>query len=1013
MKSIEIHGFKSFAEKTFLSFLPPKGDHQSITVIVGPNGSGKSNVSDAIRWVLGEQSMKQLRGKKSSDIIFAGSVGKGQMSVASVTLILDNSDNRVSLDYEEVVISRRLYKTGDSEYLVNGNAVRLLDLQLLLAEAQFGHGSYSVIGQGMIDRLLLQSPQERKDFFDEATGIKEFQIKRHQAMLKLRRSREHMEQADMLLQEISPRLRSLSRQVKKLEQRQSLENKLTAAQEQYYVTLWSHHHGQSSALEEKLSRVKAVVEEEEAHVNTIQEELAGYAKEEPRQDIFDGLQQAYDDIVKKKHDLEREQAILAGRMQIEYSKAGKQQIGWLEQKVVSLSKNQADISKDLEALEKKASEVSQQYSAAKQEIQERELERTELRSRLMSLEQRQVQAQHTRDYRQFTGMRAVEGILSAKTDFGTVYGTVSELARVPDEYTTALDAAAGGHLTSIVVAEDRTAQRCIEYLRSERLGYATFLPVSRIKPRFIPKDLDHILGMEGVHGFAAELISHEKKFNDLFSYVLGSTLVVENIDIAREIGIGRVRMVTLDGDVMETSGSMKGGYRKRKFGDLSFANSAVSLGGEDGAEFEKEIQSTKEALHFIEEELEKNRTSLFSLESKREVAVGQKSAILTKKQELDTEVASMKQELSLHTMSSEDYDEVMKEVSVQKDNNEAQIKRIEEELLVAKEKLSAFHADEEKKKQAVFTLQDELQKKQEILTNIVSERNEFLIRLAKIETKLEDLEDELYQELRVSARDLAERIESEKSIEDIDEFQSDIQKLKYRLSLIGGIDEEVVAEYKETRERHDGLASQLDDLDKTIDDLESLVAELDTVMKKRREKTFRLIRKEFKRYFSILFEGGKADIIQLYTDEVEKPVEEEIDEEQMEDVAEGGEVSAKKKRKKKIFAGIEVEACPPGKKIKNIQALSGGERTLTSLALLCAILHTNPSPFVVLDEVEAALDEANTLRFTRILQELSSRSQFILITHNRATMHAADAMYGVTMGNDGISKLVSVSLEGK
>jgi len=1016
LKSIDIHGFKSFAEKTVLEFLPPqkKEAKQSITAIVGPNGSGKSNVSDAIRWVLGEQRMTQLRGKKGADIIFAGSEGKGQMSVASVLMTLDNSDGRVPIEYEEVVIGRKYYRSGESEYVINGNSVRLIDLQLLLAKAQFGQGSYSVVGQGMIDKLILQTPQERKAFFDEAAGIKEFQIKRHQAWLKLNRSREHISQAELLLGEISPRLKTLTRQVKKLEERQSVEQELRESQEQYYVTLHNHHQSGIQVHQTLLAESDEMHTSLQQELLAIQEELAALAKEASRQDVFAALQQEYQDVQKKKNDHERELAILKGRLQTAYSQAGKHQVGWLESKVDTLASDVGSVAKDLKGVKDSIRETAEAVQGLQKNIQEKELERTELAAKIVNAEQRARDVQHEQSYRQYTGIRAVEAVLSERHAFpGDVYGTVAQLGRVDTKYTTALDAAAGGRLSSLVVATDRVAEACIQFLRREQFGYATFLPLNKIRERPLPGNMDQYMGMPGVHGFAIDLVRFEQKFFQVFSYVLGGTLIVDDIATAREVGIGRVRMVTLTGDILETSGSMKGGYRKRKTSDLSFANSGFYESQQDSDAQMQNALDMKKELEVIEQDLRDCYGQKQTYAVTQESLSNKRALLEEKKHALDAEQATLKQELSLHTMSKSDYDATMKDLDKERKDVEQQLEDVEKVQLSIEKKIAKFNEDEEKKKQRIFDLQNAMQEKQTALNTVTESRNKAQVEIAKLETKVEDLEHELYQELHMSAASLSKSIESSLTIEQLEAVQQQIQKLKYKLSLIGGIDEEVVQEYEETKARHEGLSEQLDDLGKTIKDMELLIAELDEVMRKKRNKAFREIKKEFKRYFEILFEGGQADLVEVYGDEKKKSEDEESGEgeEVVEEVVEEDEKSTKKKRGKKILAGIDIKACPPGKKIKNIQVLSGGERTMTSIALICAILHTNPPPFVVLDEVEAALDEANTIRFTSILHELSLQSQFILITHNKATMHAADALYGVTMGQDGVSKLLSVKLE--
>jgi chromosome segregation protein len=1016
LKSVEIHGFKSFAQKTVLDFPNGNNGRHTITAIVGPNGSGKSNVADAVRWVMGEQSIKAIRGKKGEDIIFTGSESKGQMGMASVTLTLDNSDKRVDIDFDELVITRRYYRSGDSDYIINGKNVRLLDLQLLLAKAQFGQGSYSVIGQGMIDRLLLQSPQERKDFFDEASGIKEFQIKRHQAALKLRRTKENIDQADLLLNEVAPRLRSLSRQVKKLEKRKDVELQLREAQEQYYCTLYNYNQTNLNDLTRDLVEVNKEYNEVNEKLTSVQKELAELAREESRQQQFENLQREYQEVLRKKNSLESARAVLQGKLQTEYSKAGKQNIGWLESKIEEFKNDQAKVDKELSEAENLMDKTGDEILSQKQRLEHLSVERTEIRGKIAGLEQRMVQTKSEQNYLQYSGLKAVQAVLEERHRLGNIYGTVAQLGEVDEKYRLALDVAAGGHLASIVVDNGKTAQTCIQYLREHHLGVATFLPLDKIKPRFLPSNIQELIEREGVHGLATDLVKYGDKFSDIFSYALGSTLIVDNIDVAREIGLGKVRMVTLDGDVLDTSGSMKGGFRqkdKRKGMSFSHGDSPYLVQGEM-MDFEEEISGLQNKLNKSEIEYEKFQENLHELQSQAHIAGSNAQMFGTQKQDIDRELSSMEHELSLYTMSPEEITVSMKDVQKEKNNLDREVKNLEKELKDVEDRIEEFNSGEEKKKKRIFALQEVMQEEQQKLNKIVDTRNEKRVTVAKLETKQEDLANDVYQELHTSLQSVLGREPKLVEVDKLEEVQQNIQKLKYSLSLIGGIDEEVVEEYEETKERHDGLVEQLDDLKKATEDLESMVADLDVVMKKKRDKAFKQIKKEFSRYFSLLFDGGKAELSEIYGDMKDEEVDpaEEIEGVEGEELeVEEGVEEKKRTRKKKVLLGIDVTACPPGKRIKNIAALSGGERTMTSIALVCAILHTNPSPFVVLDEVEAALDEANTLRFTKILQELADQSQFILITHNRATMHSADALYGVTMGNDGISHLLSVDMQ--
>ncbi|TSC83729.1 MAG: Uncharacterized protein G01um101413_869 [Parcubacteria group bacterium Gr01-1014_13] len=861
LKRLEIKGFKSFADKTVLDFLPYKNNRYSITAVVGPNGSGKSNISDAVRWVMGEQSLKTLRGKKNEDVIFSGSTTKGQLSAAEVMMVLDNSDGRLMSDYPEITVGRRLYRSGEGEYLINNNPVRLLDVHLLLAQAQFAQHSYSVVGQGMIDKLLTVSPAERKDFLDEASGIKEFQIKQHQAQLKLTRTVENVTQAERLVEEVEPRLKILARQVKKLEQRQEVELRLRENQEQYYASIYLANKSELDKLNSVLVGVETNYRSAFKELEEVQKELSVLAHDTAEQETSDS----------------------AGQIIAEQRKL-------LEQ-----------ISKD----------------------------KTNAQLKIFSLEKQIFQDQSEQSYRQVSGLFAAQAVLENKDKFGTVHGLVAELGEVEEKYQLALESAAGSNLSALVVESDEVAKSAIEFLRNNRLGFATFLPLNKINPRPAEQGIDSILAMPGVLGLAADIVKYENKFKNIFSFVFGQTIVVENLSVAQKIGIGRARMVTLAGDLIEKSGVMKGGYKQIKKDALKFS-SRVSWSKDRLAEYQGQINVEKEKIIGLDARYEETKQKLLELESKREAA-----------------------------------------------NSKTKLLK-------------------------AFSLQEAMQKKQNLVNEILAKRNDLKIQAAKLETKQDSLSQEIRAELNSTVEAILERKPPTVSMEKLMEVMSEIQKLKYQLSLIGGIDQEVVAEHEQTKERFDFLSEQITDLRAAMSDLEKMIFELDDIMKKKRAASFKKIRKEFDRYVKILFGGGDGDIAEIYGEQPDEDLE----------VVEGEEVlDEKPKNKEKILTGIDISINPPGKKIKNINSLSGGERTLTSIALICAILSYNPSPFVVLDEVEAALDEANTRRFAEIVSELSAQSQFIIITHNRVTMHAADALYGVVMGNDGISKLLSVKLE--
>ena len=868
LKRLEIKGFKSFADKTVLDFLSYKNNRYSITAVVGPNGSGKSNISDAVRWVMGEQSLKTLRGKKNEDVIFSGSTTKGQLSAAEVTMVLDNSDGKIMSDYPELTVSRRLYRSGEGEYLINNNQVRLMDVHLLLAQAQFAQHSYSVVGQGMIDRLLTVSPAERKDFLDEASGIKEFQIKQHQAQLKLTRTVENVTQAERLVLEVEPRLKILARQVKKLEQRQEVELKLRENQEQYYASIYLANKQELDGLNAVLGGVETSYRQAFKELEEVQAELSALARDTAADEKDSKAQDSVGQIISEQRRL-------------------------LEQ-----------ISKD----------------------------KTSAQLKIFSLEKQIFQDQSEQNYRQVSGLFAAQAVLENKEKFGVVHGLVAELGEVEEKYQTALETAAGSYLSALVVASDEVAKSAIEFLRNNRLGFATFLPLNKISPR--PADnLADVLKQPGVVGLAADIVKHDDKFSNIFSFVFGQTVVVENLSVAQKIGIGKARMVTLPGDLVEKSGVMKGGYKQIKKDALKFS-SRLSWSKDRLVEYQGQINLEKEKIIELDGRYESTKEKVLELESKREAA-----------------------------------------------NSKTKLLK-------------------------AFSLQETMQRKQNAVNEILGKRNDLKIQAAKLETKQGTFVEEIRAELNSTVEAILERQPPVVSFDKLAGVMSEIQKLKYQLSLIGGIDVEVVAEYEQTKERFDFLSEQIADLRAAMADLDKMILEMDDIMKKKRAASFKKIRKEFDRYIKILFGGGDGDIHEIYGEP-----EEEEDGEVGENGVSGEVVEEKSKQKEKILTGIDISINPPGKKIKNINTLSGGERTLASIALICAILSYNPSPFVVLDEVEAALDEANTRRFAEIVAELSSQSQFIIITHNRVTMHAADALYGVVMNNDGISRLLSVKLD--
>jgi len=747
---LDVQGFKTFASKTTLTFLPPKEDAFGITSVVGPNGSGKSNLSDAIRWVLGEQSMKLLRGKKSEDVIFSGSTGRARSGFAEVSITFDNQAHEMPVEASEVTITRRLYRDGESDYLVNNRSARLSDIQLLLAEANVGQRSYCVIGQGMVDHILISTPEERKSFFDDATGVKPLQLKRHQAFLKLRQTYENMNEVHLLLQEIEPRVRSLKRQVNRLQQREEVEQELFSLEQEYYGTLWWQ-------LQDRLISVRTQVKSTE---ESLQKERIVFEKLETQSEQF--------------------------------SKEGEE------------TKGLQDLQERYRALQKDLSRSREDQFAAEREI---------------------------------------------------------ELAKV------------------------------------------------RAQASWTPLPLEDI----------------KQKLSEL---------------------------ITKQSGILEITRGLK------------------------------DLASLSKIIEAVEDIWKQSKQLLGRLQ---------------RPEEKNTEIPKSMQE-------------PLKKAQEQ----ERTIRKALEEI---ERQIDAYALQEKQERQEFIESQREMRERQHKLHEWESQKNAYQIELARLDERRIGLEREIMEHMKErSSLAIAKRV---KESSRLPELQTEIQRLRYKLELIGGIDPEAVKEYEEINTRFEFLSMQFTDLEQAMQSTEKVIDALDLEVAEKSERTFKEINKEFQRYFKILFDGGSCSLVKLTKEDVAQ-VQVSLDRSQGEtgeEVREEEEKGIKSETRFKFrerddqVAGVDIQATPPGKRLKSLNLLSGGERALTSIALLSAIIAVNPSPFVVLDEVDAALDEANTYRFAEILEELQKFSQFIVITHNRATMSRSDVLYGVTMGEDGTSRLLSVNLQ--
>ena len=1177
LKSIEIHGFKSFANKIVFQF------HNGITGIVGPNGSGKSNVADAVRWVLGEQRIKQLRGASMQDVIFSGTETRKPLSYAYVAITLDNSDHQLAIDYDEVTVARRIYRSGESEYLINGTPCRLKDVNELFYDTGIGKEGYSIIGQGQIDKILSGKPEERRELFDEAAGIVKFKRRKAAAQTKLENEKQNLVRVNDILSELEKQVGPLEKQsevakvyLRKKEELKSLdinvfllENKrlreqLASAEEKY--NLASTELGETGekyeGIKEEYERIQQEIESldtaieaareqltdtglmrgklegeinvlkeqinsahgSENHLNNrkaaLEEEIAG--KEQEKQDILTDkkdtdtqVQEIAEAAAKAKADLEAIQnKITELNNNIE---AGKNTIiGELNQRATIKSKmgrfdtmmEQINIRKaelnsrllraksDEAAREETVKKLEETFETVTEELRQMteqeaasELELGNIRENLTGLDAKLRETQ-TRFHQEQSKLEALTNITERYDGYGGsvkkvmeqkekekgIIGVVADIIQVEAKYETAIETALGGNIQNIVTDNEETAKHMIGFLKQNRLGRATFLPLTSItKPQEFKNP--EALKEKGVIGMADELVGTEEEYRNVAKAMLGRIVVVDNVDnavkIARKFDYG-IRMVTLEGELLVPGGAISGGAfknnsnllgRRREMDELEKKVKKLS---EDITTYNQKIEDTKSKRNKLRMDLEALKTemqrksieqntarlNISQARERMEEEAESAQSLKLEEQEIETkifEIRSGKESITQELAASEELEKTTQEqilgfqkelescrleeseasahageweVKVEKmrqalDYKQANVDRIGGELERAQAELNEIlealteNAQEvERKKNNILEIEktiaashenqdasrkkldEDLAKKEELSAKQkdffrsreeMSERMNALdkevYRLGEQKKKLEDgIEGQInymWDEYEITLSDAAGLRNEE--MNDLPAMKREISGLKDEIRKLGNVNVNAIEDYKNLMERYTFMKTQHDDLVEAEKTLEGIIEELDTAMRKQFTEKFAEISREFDKVFKELFGGGKGTL-ELMEDE---------------DILE---------------AGIRIIAQPPGKKLQNMMQLSGGEKALSAISLLFAIQNLKPSPFCLLDEIEAALDDSNVGRFAKYLHKLTKNTQFIVITHRRGTMEQVDRLYGITMQEKGVSTLVSVNL---
>ena len=1104
LKSIEIQGFKSFAHKTLLQF------NDGVTAIVGPNGSGKSNIADAVRWVLGEQKVKQLRGTAMQDVIFAGTALRKAQGFAFVSITIDNSDGVLPVDYTEVTVSRRLFRSGESEYMLNGQNVRLKDVQELFYDTGIGKEGYSIIGQGQIDAILNGRPEDRRGLFDEAAGIVKFKRRKLIAARRLENERANLQRITDILNELERRVKPLERQAETAR----IYLKLRDEQKLLDLNLFTRETGSlADSLEktranadivraslndanEESSRLKDASADLAESLRRIEEEISGKRDERTKAEVLlqnlqgqiqvleteihageqnithyeDQLQRLDTDrnteeqnilqYLKSLDELSESLSAIGGE---DVSDTGideeelvelKDKVGIFRERLLGidgiLSLYEADRARDevpeeaeadaeeddeeglsfrmpdwMQAIRHKRddlaeirekedqtaawlSNASEEYNRLTQELNEYYSRRNKLKQEYAAETARYDQLKNLAERYEGFG-ESVRALMRERERIGGIHGVVADLIHTGRDYETAIETALGGRIQNVVTENQASAKAGISYLKRTRQGRATFLPLDSLKYR-IQNEYRQAAAEIGALGIASELVECEPEYEDLVKYLLGNVLVVDHIDHALNIANKyrqSLRIVTLEGELLSPGGSMAGGAykissnligRNRELSEFENRLLGLSSRVEELRDIidrheklidqkSREIDDLNARMREIAEERNSLSYGIMSDMRLRYAEFRQKTDFL--KENIDRILGAWAQRTTLQRNLRRQLEESRDGIEKARDD----IHSREEDIIHirdGKESLEQEIIEIEKRRGEIAGSQsDYVSRRDELAAEILSLQKD-LIRLEnqidKEQQKLDSQSEYIWQEYEMSLSDAGKYY---------DETLGTAQKIRQRLNSVradiknlGPVNVQAIDEYKEVSDRYTFLSAQHNDLIASENSILEIIRSLDEGMKKQFDEQFSLIREQFQKVFSELFGGGQASLELVY------------DPESAESDKTGDELDA----------GIAIHVQPPGKKLQNIMQLSGGEKALTAIALLFAIQNLKPSPFCLLDEIEAALDDGNVYRFATYLHKLTARTQFIVITHRRGTMESADRLYGVTMQEKGITKLVSVDL---
>lgn len=1183
LKEIQLVGFKSFADKTTIRF------DDGVTCIVGPNGCGKSNVADAVRWVLGEQSAKSLRGTNMQDVIFGGTETRKPLSFCEVTLVFDNSNHIFDLDVTDVGMTRRLYRSGESKYLINGQPSRLKDIVALFHGVGLGKEGYSIIGQGKVSQIMSARPEDRRPIFEEAIGLMVCKKRKQEIENKLEDSNSNLYIYRQRIDEAERRLGPLSKQADAAREYNEYSESLKINEANTYIYRYENAENEKEkfkkdiagisdqiiSLNVQVEKINRQTEENRAKIAAADAELTelndrrvelsvGNERKDGELKLVRERMSTYrsqisaatdvlesgrvrigeiDDAValaarKRKEDSARIAAIdnetdvlrsaisaLDNKIAVFERLTDEKRMSQLSsaEDLSELKKNLGTLSARKEATEERIKEIDSAVEKSEQRKEKLQEELTAVRSDLKKLREftskgTQALEEQTEEAREmqltvnnfnqelfnangqlaslkdslevyislknrFEGYKdSVRRLLSvAKTnpDVGNrLKGALADIVRTEQKYEVAIETAFGGAMQNVVTATSDDARYLIEYLKRTNGGVVTFLPVSSMRPKPDTREIQRALNEKGAMGLATELVQYDEYYYNVISNLLGNTLICDNIfnanTIAKKYG-NSFKIVTLDGDIVMTSGAMTGGSRRKDSGSLLSNERKIQECKENILRKQKYIEKLKAAIAESEKEREKAEEEVEKLRAKYQSSLSEQAALEQREAALLQQIQDAEADIVVYREALAELQNKLKELKNEEENSSRSEEELnsmradaEEELSSQRSQCDKFRAEREEKSKKLHDLEVEyaelvsaVKKEEEDVKRLTAEKEELVRRISETEESRRDIqaklgeleavaqEKELTEEERAAVQEIVDKIaalsaekeeinarqaalEEEKNslqeritkqsdkrykceIEiskidtnlenmrqrideayhldyegclplrrenfDVEEAASTIIVLKRKITMLGAVNPNAVEEYDEEKKHYDEMVAQRDDLQKAIEDLTVALNEIREEMLKQFNAGFEEINENFKTTFKELFGGGRAEL-QLDYVEGEDPLD----------------------------AGVEIVACPPGKKLSKISLLSGGEQALTAIAILFAILKTHPMPFCILDEIEAALDDANVDRFASYLKRFAAETQFIVITHRKPTMNQADSLFGVTMQEKGVSKIVSVKL---